>query len=142
MPELPPLPTGLSPIEWVALALVITLIFFQVIDRRQASRERENKLTRLEDVISRVEASRELETSDRAQLIKALADKSASDAAMASECHAGQARSAEALHAFDNAMRAFERCTIDLKNVSQNLQSQCLAHREMNRNEGPEGEGT
>ena len=142
MPDLPAFPTGLSPIEWVAIALVTVLVTLQFIDRRTSSRERENKLTRLEACIDRVEASRELETSDRAQLIKALSDKATSDAAMASECHAGQARAAAALHAFDDAMRAFERCTIDLKNVSQNLQSLCLAHREMDRNEGPEGEGT
>lgn len=126
MPELPAIPTGLSPVEWIAIALVIAIIA----DRVFAGRERRGGLERLEACIDRVEASRELETADRAALIQALADKAASDAAMASECHAGQQRSAEALHSFDAAMRSMERVAQDLRSTSDNLRVQCIAHRE------------
>ncbi len=130
---LPPYPDGLTPIEWVAVALVGVLV---ALLWRMTTVTQTNKLqaiSKLEGCIDRIEASRELETSDRATLIQALRDKALSDSEMASACHAGQAKSAEAIHAFDNAMRAMERVSADLAQISANLQTQCLAHRELDR---------
>jgi hypothetical protein len=133
MPPLPAYPDGLTPIEWVAVALVAVLVALLWRTTTIAQTNKLQAISKLEGCIDRIEASRELETSDRSTLIQALRDKAQSDAEMASECHAGQARSAEAIHAFDNAMRSMERVSADLSQISSNLQTQCLAHREMDR---------
>lgn len=143
LPEFPKPPANLDPIGWVAVALVTLMIVLQLLRERSASKQRDALGEKLEGAVDRMEASRELETADRALLIQALREKAEADAALAAECHAGQAKNAEALHAFDNAMRSFERVAQDLKNVSENLRANCVAHRQVERmalDETPEEE--